>query len=138
MAIYFLIPSFQNLPIIREFKGANELDRWYMTRNSIRLFFEHPITGIGLGNWVLEAYKYGVKEFSDFNNPTRFIRYGNHNLYSQILAELGLIGFISFIVGVGTLVVKASSKLYLLSALQKASLCSLLVYLITSLSLIHI
>jgi len=133
LAVGLLMPSsFRGVQLLNEFNGANELDRWYMVRNSIWLFLEHPLTGIGFGNWKLEAYKYGVSEFSDLNAPSNFARYGNHNLYSQHLAELGLIGFLAFFAAIGSALWYGLRFSKHLSSLQKAAYSSLLIYLITS------
>ena len=124
--------NFKEIQLLKEFGGANEFDRWYMIRNSFWLFMEHPLTGIGFGNWRIEAYKYGVQEFVDFNNPLHFTRYGNHNLYSQHLAELGLVGFLAFFIAIGNPVWYGLQYTRQLSSLQKACFSTLLVYLITS------
>ena len=59
--------------------------RWRLIKRSLQIFSEHPILGVGIGNFVVESYrKYNVW-------------FPTHNLYTQALAELGVIGFVLFI-----------------------------------------
>ncbi|MFK7978755.1 MAG: O-antigen ligase family protein [Saprospiraceae bacterium] len=69
-------------------------NRYVLNINSIKLLLDNPLLGIGLGNWHLEAYTYGVSD--TYNQQSSFYRTGNHNLYSQHLAELGILGFAFF------------------------------------------
>ena len=59
--------------------------RWSLIKRSLAIFLEHPILGVGIGNYVVESYrKYNAW-------------FPSHNLYTQTLAELGIIGFVLFI-----------------------------------------
>lgn len=58
--------------------------RWRLIHRSFSIFLENPIIGVGIGNFVVASYRKYDKWF-----PT-------HNLYTQILAELGIIGFLLF------------------------------------------
>lgn len=54
--------------------------------NSFTVFLENPITGVGVGNFIII-------------NGSRFNMWlPTHNLYTQVLCETGLIGFICFAV----------------------------------------
>ena len=112
--------------------GLGEHNRLYMAQRSIQVFFEKPLTGVGLGNWQTAIYTTDVSQIKGFNHPVIFTRLGNHNLYSQLLAELGLFGFIAFIAAFVTVFVNLWKQKAQLSSLQKASLASLVVYLIGS------
>lgn len=86
-----------NLELL-EMYGIESYSRIYMIKSSFWLFLEHPLQGIGLGNWKIEAYKYLSSE--TLNSFYRLDGLGNHNIYSMLLAETGLIGVLlaSFIV----------------------------------------
>ena len=66
------------------------LSSWY-------LFLEYPVLGLGFGNWEIFGMKYNTEIYNGINTSNRFYRYGSHNLFGQILAELGIIGFLFFI-----------------------------------------
>jgi len=59
--------------------------RWRLLLRSLHVFMEHPVFGVGIGNYVVES----LRVFGAWT-PT-------HNLYTEILAELGIIGFVLFI-----------------------------------------
>lgn len=121
-----------NIPVLNEFIEIKESYKYHLIRSSLLVFMEHPIAGIGLGNWQLEVYKFSVDAIDYFNVPTTFMRIRSHNLYSQLLVELGLLGFIAFLYPVmGTI---RSGWVYYkeLTAFQQASYACFLVYLITA------
>jgi len=67
-------------------EGAHDSmdNRWLLIKNSFEIFKENPIIGVGIGNCInVSGVKYGIWL------PT-------HNLYTQILSELGLLGGIIF------------------------------------------
>jgi len=64
--------------------------------NSMKLWREQPIFGIGAGNWFFQVYKYGLASTYPFNDAYSPVRYFSHNFYTKILAELGIIGFTLF------------------------------------------
>ncbi len=80
-----------------EFFDANEFDRLYMVRNSIWLFLENPFSGVGLGNWRLEAYANGFADFSYASEIFSFRTLSNHNIYTELLGELGFPGLFLFL-----------------------------------------
>jgi len=86
-----------NLPVLSEFFEGNELDRWYMIRNSFWLFLESPLTGVGLDNSKLVAYKNGYEDFFYSQNIMSFRTQYVHNIYAKLLAELGFAGLILFL-----------------------------------------
>lgn len=104
-----------------------DLRRFSMLESSFRIFVEKPILGIGLGNWNLEAYN--INEIVGYN-VYNFERLGNHNLFSQYLAELGIIGFSAFFLPF--LIALKSVKKNTTNNLQRAAFISLITYLIGS------
>lgn len=110
--------------------GVDEdVSRLYMIESSLKLFAEHPVTGIGLGNWHLEAYKYGVDKITMGSNyPNIVKRETNHNLYSQILAELGIIGIALILILLYHVIYKGLKKSWQFSAFEKSCFSVVLIY----------
>lgn len=121
-----------NVPVLNEFIEIKESYKYHLIRSSLLVFLEHPLAGIGFGNWQLEVYKFSVDAINKFNDPAIFYRVRSHNLYSQLLVELGLLGFIAFLYPI--LGAMRSGWVYYkeLTAFQQASYASFLVYLITA------
>jgi len=107
--IYIFREQLVGVPLIRRIFGltaesaaADSLDQFFadgqmgasrgnLLRHGLKLFSEHPITGIGWGNYresVLGAL-------------TQNLAYDAHNIYVQLLSETGIIGFVSFIIPMG-------------------------------------
>lgn len=106
---------------------VNLLDsvRWQQAKNSFFSFLEHPLLGGGLGNWHLDAYRFGLN--NDYAYTTIFVRYGNHNFYAQHLSELGIIGFTTFLYPIVRTLYKGFKNIRQASDFQKAVLTSTLV-----------
>ncbi len=65
-------------------------ERYYMWQTSLKMFSDN-IWGVGAGNWST-VYQ------SEYNVLTKFADYPHaHNTYIQMLCELGIFGFISFV-----------------------------------------
>jgi putative inorganic carbon (HCO3(-)) transporter len=64
---------------------------------SLQLFLQHPLLGVGYGNWRFF--------FSDYAPDLEQLPFA-HNLYLGILAETGLVGFLLFFVPLGYLIAK--------------------------------
>jgi len=65
--------------------------------NSLQMFQEHPLLGVGLGNWQVYFPKYGLGKFTNFeiaNGINTLQR--PHNDFLQILCENGILGFIGY------------------------------------------
>ncbi len=62
-----------------------------LMRNSITVIFNHPIFGVGLGNYLIEQAKFSSKYYLFFNQPV-------HNIFLLFLSETGLIlgGFLLY------------------------------------------
>lgn len=73
-----------------DMNSNSKIDRIYIWRSSLKMFLDHPITGVGLGVFSLEYPNYvlpGARE-----TVVSFA----HNLPLNLLAESGILGFLSF------------------------------------------
>lgn len=61
-----------------EVEVPNRLRAW---STSLQIFLDHPVTGVGIGNWMFLGEEYG---FQKFTYP--------HSMYVILLSEQGLIG----------------------------------------------
>jgi len=70
--------------------GDGDIDsttrRYYLVQAGWRIFLEHPLFGIGVGNYYYENRNYAPV------HPGRA-----HNMYIEIMAELGIIGIFLFL-----------------------------------------
>jgi O-antigen ligase len=70
--------------------SVNQRLRYY--KHCLTQFYETPLTGVGIGNWKLYSIDYDKKDINGFIVP-----YHAHNDFLQILAELGIFGFIFYL-----------------------------------------
>jgi O-antigen ligase len=63
---------------------AGRVANW---KRSFRLIKEHPLTGVGTGNWKIQVLKYEAPTADNF-----IISYKNHNDFIEVTAETGLPG----------------------------------------------
>jgi len=61
---------------------------------ALQMFADHPILGVGLGNYPLLYQKYARQFGLEFRSEVRQA----HDLYLEVAAETGLLGFFSFAV----------------------------------------
>jgi O-antigen ligase len=106
---------YQNTKVskVREIKDKNTIEQ-YISRisnektwvsrtkfwdNSIAMWKEHPILGVGLGNWQVAFPKYGLNQFREFSivNGTETLQ-RPHNDFLNILCENGILGLLAYIV----------------------------------------
>ncbi len=79
-------------------------ERLQVWQNSVEMIKDHPITGVGAGNWQFHFPKYGIGEFENpsvANALTTFQR--PHNDLLWIAGESGWIGlafYLSFLIGI--------------------------------------
>jgi len=88
-----------------ESSSALRLRIW---QESFRMFLDHPLTGIGVGTYDALAYtKYPTKEDVGPGGRNWFYMKGwhAHNVFVQVLAETGLLGFLAWMYLLGTLAV---------------------------------
>ena len=129
----FLNPEFlQKIPIIKQCATVAGHFKFYLIKASLFAFGENPILGVGLGNWHLHAYQTDFSYIGEFNDPKNFVRYRSHNMYTQQLVELGIIGFGAFLYSVGNILRRSLSFKRTLDGYEQAAFASLMVYLFTA------
>ena len=70
---------------------AGNTSRLRYYRQALESFFDNPIFGIGHGNWKIVSTKYDAKEMRDY-----VVQYYSHNDFLQVLAEVGIFGFLTY------------------------------------------
>lgn len=88
------------------YQNVNRLKSWSLT---LEMIGDNPFTGVGAGNWQLEAPKYYAGRFSD-REQLNWVR--PHNDFLWVFAEKGAIGFGLF------LAIFATAFYYLLRVLR--------------------
>ncbi len=58
---------------------------------SIRIFTQHPVLGVGLGNYPLSAARFPTPFLDSLNQPV-------HSIYLLLLTELGTVGVVTMII----------------------------------------
>lgn len=61
---------------------------------ALQMFADHPILGVGLGNYPLLYQEYAQRFGLEFRSEVRQA----HNLYLEVASETGILGFFSFVV----------------------------------------
>ncbi len=120
------------IPLLKEFSGTTELFKSYLLGASIRIAQENPLLGVGLGNWQLVVYQLGINGIPPFDDPSSFIRFRSHNLYTKHLVELGLVGLVAFLSPILLAIRKGWDTTTSFDDFHKAAYASLLVYFITA------
>lgn len=118
-----------NLGIANFATYAGDSARMHSLSCAIRMFLEEPFLGKGLGSWYVEAYKNDLSAVVGFDNPFILYRPANHNVYSQYLAEIGVVGTVALLIPILSVFWKSWRFCYELSSFQKAAFASLLTYL---------
>ncbi len=71
--------------------------RFTMWKNSIPMFKDHFLIGVGLGNWTVHYATYQGRLAPDMYLMNNQYHANAHNDYVEVLCELGIIGFALFI-----------------------------------------
>jgi O-antigen ligase len=81
----------------RIFNSKTLRSRTEFWENSIAMFKEHPLFGVGMGNWQVQFPKYGLENINRFaiSNGTSTLQ-RPHNDFLNILCENGLLGFLAY------------------------------------------
>lgn len=118
---------FSYTPILGQLLQGRDGGRYFMVVDAIRVFFDHPILGIGFSNWPL-VHNHSLTTITFSNDLIPSIRLGNHVIYSLVAAELGIIGFGIFISTFFYTIFKGIKARNKLSIAKKAALSALIVY----------
>lgn len=118
-----------NSTIFSEFGSIGDSIRRYQIEASIKVWLNNPFLGIGLGNWINEAYTFDVSKINGLNDARIFIRMFNHNVFTNILAETGLLGFTLFMIPFVFIVIKGFNNYNNFDTVRKAGYTSLLLFL---------
>jgi O-antigen ligase len=94
--------------------SASRTDLWKI---AFRMTHDHPLFGVGIGNFRLLEFRY-LSETINLLNVQEELRYGlvAHNSYFEILAELGVVGLALFLLlcfaigGVGVASLRATPE----------------------------
>lgn len=98
IAIMPLIPEsyYEEVRSISDPSESTAFDRFYMWRRGIEMFVDHPVLGVGAGNynWNVDIYESVANEYG-----SRTMNHGgrvSHSLYFTIIPEFGMAGIIIF------------------------------------------
>lgn len=93
-AISMFIPRISRriLDITNSSQDASRISLW---KTAIKMIKEHPILGVGNGNYVSRYDEY-VKRYPELKYPW-FTHYPCHNSYLKVASELGVFGIIAFV-----------------------------------------
>lgn len=97
-------------------------------KQSIDMFREHPLFGVGSGSWKIHIPRYGNGSYEESTGA--IIRHSAHNEYVQIACETGFIGFVIFLIlilAVSRSIFKISTKESLLFLAPVCALSALAV-----------
>ena len=94
-------PGFFYNEIMSSFdEGTSEgtgAQRWELWKAGIKVWQQHPIIGVGGGNFgAFAASHFRFGELEAFPNPNMLYGYNLHNAYMQILSEFGIVGIFAF------------------------------------------
>jgi O-antigen ligase len=74
--------------------AGNNIFRLKVWGSTLEMIKDHPITGVGAGNWQLEISKY----LPDLNFTQKEMNWGRpHNDYLWVLSEKGIVGFLLYL-----------------------------------------
>ncbi len=85
-------------PLLNQFERLQDIDdgsRTLMWAAAVSLFIDHPFLGVGYGN-----YRFLYADFAFIPGAVPGLL-DAHNIYLQLLAETGVVGFLSFLVLMG-------------------------------------
>ncbi|MDC0872726.1 O-antigen ligase family protein [Flavobacteriaceae bacterium] len=91
------ISTIQNSTTSFNLEQGNQ-DRLSYYSQVLSSFKENPLTGVGHGNWKIASIKFDGYRMRDY-----IVQYYTHNDFLQVLAEVGLLGLIFYILFFGTI-----------------------------------
>lgn len=111
LVIALVIYKFENIKEI-VFTGSLE-ERYYVWQNTLEMIKEHPVLGVGGGNFQIYFPKYGLEEFTYLNKEIA-LGYETfqrpHNDFLWIFSETGLIGILIYLFFIASIAVYALRK----------------------------
>ncbi len=99
-------------PSIQDFSTAERLAHWIA---GLHMYFDHPILGVGIGNYPDAYPPYQITSFAD---PLGHA----HNYYINIAAEMGTIGLIAYLLFLLAIFVAGGSALRGISKKRRLAL----------------
>lgn len=93
--------NIENVAVFKRFVTDDDNRRGDFRFFCVEMFKKEPITGYGLGAFNKYITDEGYRVYSE-TNPSGIWIYHAHNVYLQVLAESGILGFIIFIILVCT------------------------------------
>ena len=91
--VLLLIPKV-NRRIFSLFSSTQDDSRIKLWKTAVAMIREHPILGVGNGNYVSQ-YDIYVKKYPELAYPD-YKRFTTHNSYLKVESELGIFGILSF------------------------------------------
>jgi O-antigen ligase len=84
-----------------DLKEGSAGERMQMWKQTLRVFEERPLVGVGLGNWKVKVMQYGHSGKETEDNQTFHQR--PHNDFLWILSEQGVLGLLAYLCTAGIL-----------------------------------
>lgn len=135
--IALLAPTFrQRLFSIFDGKSWTFVERLRLWKTGFLMFKDHPILGVGNGNYILRYNEY-IKKHPELNIGKS--NFSVHNSYVKVLAETGILGFIPYMLAnvffAGEIVsIYKNSENNIARSVAMAYICSIASYLIQNVS----
>lgn len=85
-------------PLDEEITRRTARERVATSRAAIAMFMDHPLLGVGPGNF---GFAYGRYRSADVEAPDQLLI--PNNVYAELLAETGILGFATFLFALGAL-----------------------------------
>jgi len=100
IVILFSLPAIKESSVQREYVVNNVTitsvsERIKVWSKTLQIIGDHPMFGVGLGNWKIVFPKYGTTEMRSETGRIHFQR--PHNDYLWVLSEIGLFGLICYL-----------------------------------------
>lgn len=81
----------------RLFSSDTLESRIFFWKNSIAMFKDNYLLGVGLGNWSIYFPRYGLNDFNNFEISNGIVNVQNpHNDFLWVLCETGIFGFLFY------------------------------------------
>ncbi len=90
-----LITLKKQTDITENYNYGSALERVILWEKSFEMFLDHPLTGVGTGNWKILLPAYGTDRLRSADGVVIFQR--PHNDFIWVLAENGLFGFLAYL-----------------------------------------